>query len=432
MFEIDPKNLNSVFAIKPADINKAFLYKHFTVSYGQKELLIDNEAELTIDLKVLKEYNSCLLEYSNISDLQGQTTTIGQIIANIRLTFIPFQFDETDAKGVILKTHKGNLANFIEYVNVPFTKKVVGKLDSSIGNTFLDGSINNVVMDQYINNSQWLGYTTAPFSTPSLDSNTIDPSDTIIKYRDQKIKESKQLIENKDSLAFGKVEKDILDFAAKQLDIEGTAGKMIYDSGFNGDFSNNYKVTSLMRGVAPKSDNLNEFEISTSSLNEGVKKSEIPAHADLAVLGGAGRAKDTQLAGYKTKMFNAAFGHAMADKKGSDCKTKGLEEIFLTSDNAYSYRLRYISVDDKLILLDNVNMKKYLNKTVMMRSPLHCNSKKYCNMCMGDLSYKLKIRNIGLHVSRITTKLMNFSMKAFHSMTVSGSNYDLRDYISKK
>jgi hypothetical protein len=432
MFEINLEDLNSIFAIKPEDITKSFLYHYFTVPFGKSSPLVDNEHELILNLDILKKYNSCLLEYSNIQELIGKTATIGQIIANIRLTFIPFEFTENDDKGMILKQHKGNLANLINFVNEPMTKKVLGKLDQSIATVFLDGEVNNVVMNTYINNSQWLGYTTAPFSNPSLDVKTIDPSDTIINYRNKKLAENKEAIENKDALTFGQVEKDILNFAAEQLDKEGATGKMIYDSGFNGDFSNNYKVTSIMRGVSPKSDDLNNFEIATSSLNEGVKKEDIPAHADLAVLGGAGRAKDTALAGYKTKMFNAAFGSVTAGLKGTDCRTKGYEEIFLTDNNAHDYRFRNIIVDGKLINLDRNTMKKYLNRKVMMRSPLHCNSKKICNICMGDLTYKLKIRNIGLHVARITTKLMNFSMKSFHSMTVSGTDYDLTEYIESE
>lgn len=225
------------------------------------------------------------------------------------------------------------------------------------------------------------------------------------------------------------MEKEILAFSDEELNKVKASGKHIYDSGFNGSFSNNFKVTSVMRGIAPKSDNINQFRLGLSNLTDGVAKEDIVTQADLGVVGASGRAKDTQLAGYKTKIFNAAFGPISAGKKDSDCKTTRTRKVEITDKNFKFYRYRYILEKGELVCLTPSNKDKYLGKTVNMRTPLYCTAENPCNKCLGEMSYKLKIRNIGLNVSRITTKLMNLSMKSFHNLSVKPNQYNLLDYI---
>ena len=59
-------------------------------------------------------------------------------------------------------------------------------------------------------------------------------------------------------------------------------------------------------------------------------------------------------------------------------------------------------------------IKKYVGKTVQMRSPMHCLGKKLCNACAGDIFYKMNIENVGLLTSQISSDMLNASMKKFH------------------
>ena len=79
---------------------------------------------------------------------------------------------------------------------------------------------------------------------------------------------------------------------------------------------------------------------------------------------------------------------------------------------------RYIIDGKKLVLLDDRTMLKYIGKTVKMRSVLYCTSDKRCNICAGELYYKLGIQNIGLTAAKVGSNLLNMSMKSFHDSTV--------------
>ena len=424
----------SILYLKASDVNDEVLYSMFAVlGKDTKVAALPSNTKVTITKELLEDSQSALRLCRNVKELYGMETTVGRILTYQFLYDIPFEFSDIDPKtNKPTNTKTGNVMQFVDFVNNGLTKKRLGGLDQLVADALVDGYINYVAMNIYIDRSQWLGYTVANFALPSLDIRTVNPSKTIKNYRDKALKDNKEAIDNCDLKQFSKMEKEVLDFAGAQLDKEGATGKLIYDSGFNGDFGNNYKVTSIFRGIAPKSDNLNSFEIVQSNLNDGVAKKDIPAHADLGVLGAAGRAKDTQLAGYKTKIFNAAFGAITAGKAGTDCKSKLTITQTINESNYRFYRYRTIvEKDGTLVTIDDSNKKSYFGKSVQLRSPLYCHNDQICSACLGQMSYKLKIRNIGLHVARITTKLMNLSMKAFHNMAVEPKAYDLLDYITK-
>ena len=57
---------------------------------------------------------------------------------------------------------------------------------------------------------------------------------------------------------------------------------------------NNYKTTSLFRGVTPKSDDPTNYDIMMSNLTDGVEKKDLPVFFDVAVSASLGRAIDTR------------------------------------------------------------------------------------------------------------------------------------------
>ena len=52
-----------------------------------------------------------------------------------------------------------------------------------------------------------------------------------------------------------------------------------------------------------------------------------------------------------------------------------------------------------------------------MRSPMYCIGKKLCRTCAGAMYDKLHIDNIGLTAARVSSSLLNLSMKKFHNST---------------
>lgn len=422
---LDYTDPHFVYKVRPEHITMTFIAKAFGVTGDKKAPVLPANTKVVIDSKLVDQYDSPLKLFPNYQkDLAGKETTVGRVCVNVFLSWTPFSF--TDSKK---QKKEGNLITLVNYVNEPFTKKVLGRYDKVIADLFLDEVVGADLMTELINKEQWLGYTGSNFLLPSLDLATIDISDDIREYRDKLLKENAKAIREKDLVVFDKIEKDILAFAAKSLKAQGATGKIIYDSGFNGTWNNNFKTTSIMRGISPKSDAVNEFEITTSNLVDGIKKEDLASHADIAVLGAAGRAKDTQLGGYKTKIFGAAFASMVAGDKGSDCKTTRTIDVVLPP-NFEEYRYRNIVTPKGIVNLTKENYGEYMGKKVKLRSPIECKSEKICNVCLGDMFYKLGTRNIGLHTTRITTSQMNYSMKAFHNIAVTLKEYNIFDYIS--
>ena len=192
-----------------------------------------------------------------------------------------------------------------------------------------------------------------------------------------------------------------------------------------------------------------------------MSKADFAVNADVAVGGSLGRAIDTRMGGYKTKIFNSSFPSIILDKAGSDCKTSGYEEITITESNYSALRFRYFMEGSQLCLMeefydefnndeeknnviDNLNKsmnfknlkiynyKQLIGKTIKLRTPNYCVNKHICNVCAGNMFYKLKLVNIGLLTNLISGKLMNYSMKAFHDPSVKMKKFSLSKYITEE
>jgi len=104
-------------------------------------------------------------------------------------------------------------------------------------------------------------------------------------------------------------------------------------------------------------------------------------------------------------------------------------EVVITKNNIDDYLYRYIVEGNKLVLLDDNNINKYLGVKVKMRTPMGCTSKKLCEKCAGLMYGKLNIINIGLTSARVSSTLVNLSMKKFHNSTTQISHVELKDLI---
>ena len=140
---------------------------------------------------------------------------------------------------------------------------------------------------------------------------------------------------------------------------------------------------------------------------------------------------------YKTKIFNSAFPAMVLAERNSNCKSPITIPVKITDKNLSEYRFRFFEEKGKLCLMEEflpgfseeeniaaikknlpiknveiVNAKTLIGKTVNMRTILYCQSKKLCNVCAGDMFYRLHIVNIGLLANLISGTLMNYSMKS--------------------
>lgn len=131
----------------------------------------------------------------------------------------------------------------------------------------------------------------------------------------------------------------------------------------------------------------------------------------------------------QSKRLFAAFQSVVLDEPGSDCKSKNSLKILLTKENKKLFMYRYIVEGNKLTILDNSNIDKYIGKIVNLRTPQFCLTEKLCSKCAGELYYKLGIRNIGLTTSKIGGNMLNLCLKKTHDVTLKLDTIDFRKYM---
>lgn len=172
-----------------------------------------------------------------------------------------------------------------------------------------------------------------------------------------------------------------------------------------------------------------KYYISKTSLLDGIPASETDKYADIIVQAAHGRAIGTREGGYIYKQLAAALQSIVLDEEGSDCGTKGYQELTITKDLAGMLKYRYIIENNKLVLLTPDNINNYIGKKVKLRSPMYCVGDKYCSKCCGELFYKMGLMNVGLICNRVGTSLLNESLKAFHDLSLKIVDLNIEDYI---
>lgn len=321
---------------------------------------------------------------------------------------------------------RSGLFGVVPYINEPVTDKVYNKIETIISSALLNDEIDTDTMVKWINVRDWLGFQLHAVITTSFSPKIIKTPKEVENLKKEFMKKYKTEIENGDTRVSEMIEKELI---KKSKEIFGDDyGMDLYDSGARGSINNNFKNMNLMRG-AVKNTATGKYDIVTSSLMDGMEKIDIPSSANTILAGAYPKACGTAVSGYLAKEILAALQTEVLDEPGSDCGTKKSLDITITDYNKKDYLYRYIDVGGKLILLDNSNIDKYVNKQVKMRSPMMCIGEKICNHCAGDLYYKLGIRNAGLTASRVATTLTRLNMKKFHENLIINHKINLDDLL---
>lgn len=420
---------STLYNLKATDVTLTFLNNAFAIdSKGHRE--IDPERKFKLDEKLLRDAGSEFLNFKNAKELLGKETTCGRFILNL----VVYKLFDTKYSNEVEKSgpQQIDVRGKFNYKDITLNAGAMNGLYKEIVSMAVNSEISWLVVEQFINNLNWVSFVLVTYLNPSMDIKAVNAGPEIRKIKKQVLDDNKDIILNNDVKRFNDViEPAVLKQASRILDEQKSSGKIIYDSGVNGSFSNNYKLTALFRGVVPKSDDPTSYRIGLSSLTDGVSKDEISLAGDIAVQGSIARAKDTRQGGYLVKQFNSAFQSIVVDAKGSDCRTPRTISVTLTEKDYDRYLFRFIVDAGKVVQLTAENKAKYANKPLKLRSPFYCQTTKICNCCAGDMVYKLGIRNIGLTASATGSSLMNAAMKSFHSLAVKTSSYDITNFMQE-
>jgi len=333
-----------------------------------------------------------------------------------------------------------DLWKVMDYHNEVLNSGGIGDLTDKVTKLFIEQSIDHVAMHEFITAFNWMGFSTASFMSATLDLGTVKPSPLMKKLKkdmlaDPKIKTA---IATNDISTYTNAQNKVLAQVKEELEGKETSGMNIYNSGAGGSWGNNFKNVTLGRGVVPRSDDPSKFNISTAALIDGIPRDQLHVFADLSVTASSARALGTSQGGYVVKQFNAAFGSLVITSFDADCKTKHGMERSLDAKSINDYYLRFIEIGGgKLLRIDSTTKQQVVDmcsggKTVKIRSPLYCVEKGgLCGTCAGDLFRVLDTKTIGLLSSKIGSKILLASMKAFHDMSVKVSSIDVHSKFMK-
>lgn len=387
----NPNDLkNKLLQMKPDDITKTFIQENFGNMYDKKTKKVIPSKYNPTDSITLKPN-----EYFNDKEIK---TTLGRLLVN------KFLFED-------------GLREIVGYVNDPITKKKLGSIEDMIANALLDNKVDISVVKKYYDKQQWIALSVHSIITPSFTPATISPLPEILKLKDALFKKYEKDLQGPNGVIYAsKIESMLLEEAKKLL--KDDPGMSLYTSGARASFENNYKNMMVIRG--PVYNNVTKrFEVLKNCFSEGIEKDNIASYGSQVVSGAYPKAVGTQDAGYYGKKFFAVYQTTVLDEQGSDCGSKKYRLYHLTEKNYNNVKYRWINDNGKLVCLTPENAPKYYGKTVQMRSPLYCTQHNICSKCAGDLSYRLKIKNIGSTVPDIAAAYLNRLMKAFHSAVVS-------------
>ena len=142
------------------------------------------------------------------------------------------------------------------------------------------------------------------------------------------------------------------------------------------------------------------------------------------------KAVGTKDSGYLAKQLLAAMQTERLDEPGTDCHTTRTVDLKLTASNIKDFKYRYIVENGKLIELTQEELTKRIGTTVKLRSPLFClDPVGSCNVCAGNMNYKLNNLNIGLGCSRVAETLKKLGMKKFHVSNLKSKQIDPDDML---
>lgn len=321
---------------------------------------------------------------------------------------------------------QNELFDIFGYINETVGKKKFKNINKVLSHALLEDRIDTDQLEHYLMKTQkvmpYVSILCPGYTMKMLESTKIMNKKKAELYK--KYKDRLSTGTDDAAVAASEMEKELMDYAAEYLD--GDPSMDSFNSGARGDFGNNYKNMFLMKGAIADPDPDKGYDIMLSNYMDGVSKEEYHMLANSLAAGPYARAKKTETGGYLEKQFLSGYQHVTLDKPGSDCHTNKTLKVLLNKSNIESWLYSYMVEGSRLVELNSMNMDKYIGKEVKFRFSALCKSKTgICNVCMGNLPYKLDIMNIGAATPKIPSVLKMLSMKSFHASVVEFAEMDV-------
>lgn len=324
--------------------------------------------------------------------------------------------------------------NKVDYVNVKHVKP--GYLEDLIVNRVVDDQEvieasttlfapqrpprpDDIPMSEYLRfaNAMFFAAAFTQLWVPGATEKSLLPPPGIKEYR------AKLLEENKDRLYDPAV--------IAQIDAKLVAFDTAY---LKGDLSEGYltshksrnivrKKLFLMHGAEVGLAERMDVELIPTSLSEGWDISKFPEMNNSLRAGSFNRGAQTMLGGESVKWLLRASSNIAVT--AADCGSRlGNVKIITEEDKRRYYGLSVVTHNGNMRLSEE-NIEKYMNKRVMIRSPMYCKLPKtdYCAICCGD-ALSLNPTALSSAVSDYGSAFLSMYMAAAHAKALVVAHMD--------
>jgi len=312
------------------------------------------------------------------------------------------------------------ILGLIPFVNDTVAKKQMGDIDDQVATLYMTDKITRAQFNSYLDHRDTLGYWLNGMLAHTISERMAKPLKEIEQKKAELCQKYAKEIEEKNIDVMTKISDELVAYAKEVL--KDDPGMDLYLSG-DLDFGNNYKNNSILKG-AVMNKITGEFDFIETSFMDGIDVKDIPAHANSILASQYPASIATADAGYMGKRLMALLQMMDVDVDGTDCHTKNLIPITITKTNMKNLLYRYFKEDGVEKLTTPENIKGYLGKTLMFRSPMSCLGDKICSKCAGKLFYMLGVTHAGLFASQISHAALNLGLKAKHNSVVELYNLD--------
>jgi len=394
-------------AINTKMIKPGKLYVDGDITYVV-ETCIDNRILTTSTISLPENYklsfydritlNKGMIENYNGSPIE---TTLGVFLLNYVVLVRPF-----DA--------------IIPYVNGEWNIK---KIEDDIVKKVIDKLITPKQVLQYINHVYFLS-SLNDICVPTLSEKCITSNDDVSARRDELFEQYKDQLDDPNIMV--KIEEELIKLDREKMKGDICTGFLIKGKNYDVQRKRMFTMLGLMESFG---DEKTSYTFSKTNLNEGWNMDELDLLANDIRKGSYSRAKSTALGGAESKMLGRNFQDSAIIE--DDCGSMRGLPILLTKENSSRFVYRNILIADQLTRDDNgknlsikeltpENIHEYIDKTVIVRSPMYCNTVGgHCYTCMDTRFKKVGVKMLNIYPISISSTMVTTSLKAMHGTSVS-------------
>jgi hypothetical protein len=198
------------------------------------------------------------------------------------------------------------------------------------------------------------------------------------------------------------------DTATRFIDALGSKGREIWRK----------KLYLAVGGIESFDDVSGNYEFIKNSLSEGWDPKDFPMLVNEIRKGSYSRGKETELGGMQTKFVMRIFSDLRVTDP--DCGTTEGVRIFLAADIAKKFLNRFIVVRGKAVELTEQTIKEYIDKDVVLRSPMTCRTDPgLCYVCTGRTFENISVKGISMWIVDVTSTFTLLAMKNMHGTKIS-------------